>query len=177
MRYADQRARDVESCVYCQKSLHEQAIASTSLCVAVWNVAEPPEGGVLIIPRTHRANVFELTHEEWRQTHELLGKVRGVITMNHHPDGFNVGWNVGGTAGAKVSHAHCYVIPRWSTELHAGKGMGWYVRPRVVKVPEAEEQAEPAKVVPAGKKTPAKKPTRRTRAGITPASKVADRSR
>lgn len=179
MRYADKRARDAQACTYCQKTLHEQAIAATSMCVAVWNVAEPPEGGVLIIPRAHRANLFELTNEEWRQTHELLTKSRGIITLNHKPDGFNVGWNVGTTAGAKISHAHCYVIPRWATELHAGKGMGWYVRPRVVEVPESEDQErEPAKVLHADKKKPpGEEPAAKQTVQITPGSRVADRSR
>jgi diadenosine tetraphosphate (Ap4A) HIT family hydrolase len=27
-------------------------------------------------------------------------------------DGYNIGWNVGGSAGQTVEHAHCHLIPR-----------------------------------------------------------------
>jgi hypothetical protein len=55
-----------------------RAIAGSALCFAVW-AHEPPEGGVPICPRAHRATVFDLDAEEWRETQVLLTNVRALI--------------------------------------------------------------------------------------------------
>lgn len=77
----------------------------------------------IIMPFAHRPTLFELTSDEWRATFELLGTVKAWMDETYRPDGYNVGWNCGVTAGQEVFHAHMHVIPRFRQEPLAGQGI------------------------------------------------------
>ena|GEM_PF-2538726 len=67
--------------------------------------------------------MFELTEPEWEETFSLLIQARDFLDQRFSPEGFNVGWNVGPVAGQEVAHVHLFVIPRWSDEPLAGRGI------------------------------------------------------
>jgi histidine triad (HIT) family protein len=77
----------------------------------------------VIIPRAHRETVFDLTEEEITATFRLLAEVKRWMDAQFQPAGYNVGWNCGDTGGQNVFHAHLHVIPRFSQEPLAGKGI------------------------------------------------------
>jgi histidine triad (HIT) family protein len=77
----------------------------------------------MIIPVEHRETVFDLTGEEIAATFKLLGTVKRWMDVQFHPTGYNIGWNCGATGGQEVFHAHLHVIPRFSQEPLAGKGI------------------------------------------------------
>lgn len=81
------------------------------------------EGSGLIVPRKHRKTVFDLTYEEWAATHSLLQNVKNYLDKTYKPKGYNLGWNCGEIAGQHIFHAHFHVIPRYSDEPLAGKGI------------------------------------------------------
>lgn len=85
-------------------------------------------GAGIILPKAHRATVFELTAAEWAATFELLGRAREVIDQQLAPDGYLIGWNCGPAAGQTVGHAHLHVIPRFADEPYAGRGLRWLLR-------------------------------------------------
>lgn len=85
-------------------------------------------GAGIIVPRAHRETVFDLTEEEWAATYRLLQEVKRLLDGEHHPHGYNVGWNCGGVAGQKVFHAHLHVIPRFADEPLAGKGIRDWIK-------------------------------------------------
>ncbi len=85
-------------------------------------------GSGLIIPKAHRPTVFDLTPEEWSATFELLQAAKEALTMELHPDGFNVGWNCGLVGGQAIFHAHLHVIPRFADEPLAGKGLRYWLK-------------------------------------------------
>lgn len=89
-----------------------------------------PEGSGLIIPKEHRETVFDLTSIEWEATYSLLQEAKRFIDEQLHPDGYNIGWNIGKVGGQVVFHAHMHVIPRYADELYSGKGMRyWFKQP------------------------------------------------
>lgn len=81
------------------------------------------EGSGIIIPKSHRTTVFYLTKEEWASMYELISAVKEYIDQKHSPDGYNVGWNVDRAGGQNIEHAHLHIIPRYSDEILAGKGI------------------------------------------------------
>ena len=77
-------------CPHCDPEQRSKAVVESTLCFAVW-AYEPPEGGVLICPRAHRATVFDLNADEWKETQLLLTRVRALIDERVAPDGYNLG--------------------------------------------------------------------------------------
>jgi histidine triad (HIT) family protein len=90
-----------ENCVLCNHKLEprQKVILSNENCFFTQMLQEILIGSGLIIPKKHRANVFELTEEEWIDTFDLLKKVRTYLDEKHQPDGYNVAWNSYSAAG------------------------------------------------------------------------------
>ena len=56
----------------------------------------PASGGhVLVVVKRHVASVFEVTADEWLAVKVALDSAKAAIDAEHHPDGYNVGINVG----------------------------------------------------------------------------------
>lgn len=77
----------------------------------------------VIIPKAHRETVFDMTAEEIAASFALLSEVKAWMDERYNPAGYNVGWNCFKTGGQEVMHAHMHVIPRFSSEPLAGKGI------------------------------------------------------
>ena len=71
-------------------------------------------GHLLVSPRAHKGRLDELTPEELLETMETLRRMVGVLDGLMHPDGYNIGLNLGHAAGAGLpGHLHWHVVPRW----------------------------------------------------------------
>lgn len=71
------------------------------------------EGHLLIIPKAHRANYFELSTDELTEVNELLKICRNrILSQDSSVEGFNIGANCGEVAGQTVFHCHIHLIPR-----------------------------------------------------------------
>jgi ATP adenylyltransferase len=47
----------------------------------------------------------------------LTQRMEGVLRAVYHPEGINVGANIGQAAGAGVAgHVHMHVLPRWTAD-------------------------------------------------------------
>jgi diadenosine tetraphosphate (Ap4A) HIT family hydrolase len=67
----------------------------------------------LVIPKRHVADYFECTSKEREAIHALLIICRSaILRADETVGGFNVGANVGATAGQKIHHVHVHLIPR-----------------------------------------------------------------
>ncbi|MCK4516207.1 MAG: HIT domain-containing protein [Spirochaetaceae bacterium] len=74
-------------------------------------------GHVMIFPNRHLVDVRELTTAEDRLLSELTRRFLNVIESTHSPVGFNIGYNMGSSAGASIDHLHLHVIPRYPKEI------------------------------------------------------------
>lgn len=86
------------------------------------------QGSGIIVPRTHRQSVFDLTPEEITSTFSLLAEVKAFLDAEYKPQGYNLGWNCGAVAGQTVFHAHLHVIPRYTSEPYEGKGIRHWLK-------------------------------------------------
>lgn len=77
----------------------------------------------VIVPLRHVATPFDLTEGEVLATFRLLAAAKAWMDERVAPDGYNLGWNCGATAGQEVFHAHLHVIPRFRQEPLAGRGI------------------------------------------------------
>ncbi len=71
-------------------------------------------GHLLIAPLAHKGRLDELDTGELLETMETLRRMLGVLDGLMHPDGYNIGLNLGAAAGAGLpGHLHWHVVPRW----------------------------------------------------------------
>lgn len=74
-------------------------------------------GHVMIFPNRHLVDIRELTTNEDQRLSELTRRFLNVIESTHSPVGFNIGYNMGSSAGASIDHLHMHVIPRYPREV------------------------------------------------------------
>ena len=79
-------------------------------------------GHALIIPKRHVASYFDLTNHEREAMNLVLQYVKQKVDERCHPDGYNVGINVGEYAGQSVFHCHMHLIPRYKGDVPNPKG-------------------------------------------------------
>jgi ATP adenylyltransferase len=76
-------------------------------------------GHMMIAPYYHVANPVDVQPEVAAEMMLLSQKVLHALHEVYHPDGFNIGMNIGRSAGAGVeSHYHLHVVPRWSGDTN-----------------------------------------------------------
>ena len=82
--------------------------------VAVLNRYPYSNCHVLVSPRRHVADLASLTDDEHLAAMRMITRLTTELTERIGAQGFNVGVNLGGVAGAGVpGHLHWHVVPRW----------------------------------------------------------------
>jgi histidine triad (HIT) family protein len=114
-------------CPFCPPTVTAEVVLSDDVCLAMWT-RELPMGSAMILPIAHRETPFDLTDAEWQSTKGLLEEMRRLVEHSSSPDGWNIGWNVGVVGGQAIPHAHCHLIPRYRSELYAGRGIRWWFK-------------------------------------------------
>ena len=116
--YGAQRA----SCPFCHLDDRRPLLAENELAVALLDAYPVSKGHTLIIPRRHVADCFSLEREELLSMQRLSVCCRELLRERHHPDGFNLGFNVGAAAGQTVFHCHMHLIPRYLGDVPEPRG-------------------------------------------------------
>jgi diadenosine tetraphosphate (Ap4A) HIT family hydrolase len=80
------------------------------------------KGHVLVVPRRHVANFFDMTGDEKTSVLALLDRARVEISRKHAPDGYNIGVNIGEAAGQSRMHVHVHLIPRYTGDVEDPRG-------------------------------------------------------
>ncbi len=76
-------------------------------------------GHLLVAPRAHKARLDELTPDELLDAQTALQRLIRVYDELMHPDGYNIGLNLGRAAGAGVpGHLHWHLVPRWAGDTN-----------------------------------------------------------
>jgi diadenosine tetraphosphate (Ap4A) HIT family hydrolase len=74
-------------------------------------------GHVLVVPRRHVADFFDMTWEEKMSVLALLDRAKLQIEQEHAPAGYNIGVNIGRAGGQNRMHVHVHLIPRYSGDV------------------------------------------------------------
>ena len=110
------------NCPFCKAESEREIIASTSLSIAFFDGFPVSPGHALIIPRRHVASFFDLTKDEQQDMLKLADSVKRIVDEKYHPDGYNVGVNVGEAAGQSIFHVHMHLIPRYKGDVSNPRG-------------------------------------------------------
>ena len=83
-------------------------------CFAILNAYPYGSGHLMVLPKRKVPALEELTSAEHAELWDGVRMAVVAIKAAYHPDGVNVGANLGRGAGAGVpDHLHVHVLPRW----------------------------------------------------------------
>jgi len=76
-------------------------------------------GHLLVAPIRHVPGLEHLTQEETLDLMTMVRKGIEALKNEMHPEGFNVGLNLGKVAGAGMAeHMHFHIVPRWNGDTN-----------------------------------------------------------
>lgn len=111
-----------EKCRFCLTKPSRRIMIEGKYGFAAWDRHPASEGHFLVIPYRHFANYFDINDEECEELWSLVARGREICEEKFHPDGYNIGINVGAAAGQSINHLHIHVIPRYKGDVENPKG-------------------------------------------------------
>ncbi len=111
--------KSTDKCVFCidptdQMDEEKYILFRGKFNFVILNIFPYTSGHLLVVPYVHVANLTDCSLELSCEMMELAKVSKSAIDKAYHPDGFNLGMNLGRCAGAGVEHhLHLHVVPRW----------------------------------------------------------------
>jgi ATP adenylyltransferase len=94
-------------------------VARGELVYAVLNLYPYNPGHLMVVPYRQVSELEDLTDEESTELMAFTQKAIRVIKSVSRPHGFNVGLNLGTSAGGSLAeHLHVHVVPRWGGDAN-----------------------------------------------------------
>lgn len=88
-------------------------------CFALLNLFPYNSGHLLIIPNKHAATYDELNEATYIEMMLIVRNWMKVLGNVMHPQGFNIGSNIGRVGGAGIDqHIHVHIVPRWNGDVN-----------------------------------------------------------
>jgi ATP adenylyltransferase len=113
-----QQADETPGCIFCDAG-DDLLVHRGSHALVLLNKFPYASGHMMIAPLRHVGDLGELTDEEALEVHRFASVAIGALAEEYHPQGYNLGWNLGRIAGAGiVDHVHLHVVPRWAGDTN-----------------------------------------------------------
>jgi ATP adenylyltransferase len=94
-------------------------VARGELVYAVLNLYPYNPGHLMVVPYRRVSELEDLTEPESAELMAFTQKAIRVIKNVSRPHGFNVGLNLGASAGGSLAeHLHVHVVPRWGGDAN-----------------------------------------------------------
>ncbi len=113
-------AEKIDGCVFCRAVAANDDFATHILFrgeknFVILNRYPYTTGHVMIVPFAHVADLAATDESVLCEMMQLAQKMQSVLETTYHPQGYNLGINLGRAAGAGVEgHLHMHLLPRWS---------------------------------------------------------------
>jgi len=123
-------AEKATSCIFCtipaeHRDAENYVVHRARLNYVVLNRFPYTSGHLMVVPFAHHATLTELADETLAEMIVLARRAEAHLRANYHPDGLNMGINIGKAAGAGVAgHIHMHVLPRWVADANFMTSVG-----------------------------------------------------
>ncbi len=113
-----------EGCIFCKKPKGKKDAKNLILlrgktAFVLMNLFPYNSGHLMIAPYRHIGRFEDLTKVEGLELFQLTSLSLKVLKEKLNPDGFNIGMNLGRTAGAGYEdHIHVHIVPRWNGDTN-----------------------------------------------------------
>ena len=127
LRFLDGGAPD---CFICQAACDPDnadrfVVGQSEQTIAILNRFPYNNGHLLLAPKRHLATLCAMTPDLRAELTEQLNSWVGTLEAILHPDGFNIGLNLGRVAGAGLpGHLHWHIVPRWNGDTNFMTAIG-----------------------------------------------------
>lgn len=117
-------AQQTTGCIFCdlprlQDDEKAMIVHRGEHCFIILNAYPYTSGHVMIVPYAHIDRLQLLSAPAAQEMMELTRKMEAVSGKLYHPDGMNIGMNLGKAAGAGIAgHIHMHVLPRWVADAN-----------------------------------------------------------
>jgi ATP adenylyltransferase len=88
-------------------------------CFVILNTYPYTSGHGMVVPYAHVDELRKLPAAAAAEMMALSQRMESVLRELYHPDGINLGMNIGKAAGAGIAgHIHMHVLPRWIADAN-----------------------------------------------------------
>jgi ATP adenylyltransferase len=119
------RNEEFDGCVFCElpgrdRDREYNLLARGDGAYVLLNNYPYNPGHAMVIPEVHAADYRELDEAALLAKERLVQRTVDAMDEALAPDGYNVGYNLGGAAagGSIADHLHAHVVPRWSGDTN-----------------------------------------------------------
>lgn len=109
-------------CPFCAPDPERELVTESAMAYALLDKYPVSSGHALVIPKQHTADYFALPSRAKTACWLVADRVKLLLEQRFHPDGYNIGINVGSAAGQTVPHVHIHIIPRYAGDTENPTG-------------------------------------------------------
>ncbi|MDG6026618.1 MAG: HIT domain-containing protein [Candidatus Brocadia sp.] len=123
MTYIQEHPKD-NGCFLCNAFLDNQdekhlIVVRGKECFCILNKYPYNSGHLMIAPNKHKPDISDLTDHEMLEIMKLARDMKELLASMMKPEGFNLGINLGKSAGAGlIGHFHLHIVPRWNGDTN-----------------------------------------------------------
>lgn len=113
-----------KECIFCTSpqagdDMGRKILYRGKLSFVIINIFPYSNGHLMVSPYRHLACFTELNAEEIAEIGLLTQKSMEILRQSYHPNGFNMGYNIGKSGGAGFDeHIHSHIVPRWTGDTN-----------------------------------------------------------
>jgi ATP adenylyltransferase len=115
-----------QNCVLCEMAQGDSAKNAERLILhrarhnfIVLNIYPYTCGHCMIVPYAHAADLMTTPPDAVTEMALLARRVEHALEASYHPQGYNLGINIGRSAGAGIAgHLHLHILPRWAGDTN-----------------------------------------------------------
>ena len=115
-------------CIFCDAGARadgDLVLFRGRACYVILNLYPYNNGHLMVVPNRHINALAGLTPDEQVEMMGLARLAEAALTEAYHPQGINVGINLGKAAGAGIeNHLHAHLVPRWSGDTNFMTAIG-----------------------------------------------------
>lgn len=111
-------------CVFCDAATSTDDVANLIVhrgesAFVILNKFPYNNGHLMVVPYQHIAKLTELSEAATAELLALAKAAQAALDKAMHPQGYNLGMNLGTAAGAGIAdHLHLHVVPRWNGDTN-----------------------------------------------------------
>lgn len=111
-----------KKCIFCEAvkaPAGRFVVIKTKYSIAMLNIFPYNNGHIMAAPARHKKSLELLNNEELLDLFSVVNRIKGMLEKLLNPDGFNIGINIGRSAGAGIpGHLHIHIVPRWTGDTN-----------------------------------------------------------